>query len=75
MVTYLEADMLEYKVKWALENITTNRGSGGDGNPAELLKVLKDDAVKALHMIYKQIWKIHQWPQDWKTSVFILIPS
>ena len=75
VITHLEPYILECEVKWALGSITMNKASGGDEIPAELLKILKDDAVKALHMIYKQIWKIHQWPQDWKTSVFILIPS
>ena len=55
VVTHLEPDMLEYKVKWALENITRNRGSGGDGNPAELLKILKDKAVEVLHSMYQKI--------------------
>ena len=68
VVTHLEPDILEYKVKWALGNITTNKVSGGDGNPAELFQILKDDAVKVLHSIYQQIWKTQQWPQDWKMS-------
>ena len=66
MITHLEPDILEYKVKWALESITTNKGSGGDGIPVELFQILKDDAMKGLHSIYQQIWKTHQWPQDWK---------
>ena len=61
--------------KWAVGSITTNRASGSDGIPAELFQILKDDAVKVLHSIYQQIWKTHQWPQDWKTSVFIPIPK
>ena len=66
--------MLECEVKWALESITTNKASGGDGIPVELFQILKDDAVKVLHSIYQQIWKTQQWPQDWKRSVFIPIP-
>ena len=52
-----------------------NNASGGDGIPAELVQILKDDAVKVLHSICQQIWKTQQWPQDWKRSVFILIPK
>ena len=70
MVTHLEPDNLEFEVKWALGSITTNKASGGDGIPAELFQVLKDDAVKLLHSICQQIWKTQQWPQDWKRSVF-----
>jgi len=73
MITHLESDILEYEVKWALENITTNKARGGDGIPAELFQILKDDAVKVLHSICQQIWKSQQWPQDWKRSVFIPI--
>ena len=62
-------------MKWALESITTNKASGGDGIPAELFQILKDDAVKVLHSICQQIWKTQQWPQDWKRSVFISIPK
>ena len=75
VITHLESDILECKVKWALGNITTSKASGGDRIPAELFQILKDDAVKVLHSIYQQIWKTHQWPQDWKTSVFIPIPK
>ena len=75
MVTHLESDILECEVKQALGSITTKKDSGGDGIPAELLKILKDDAVKVLHSIREQIWKTQQWPQDWKTSVFIPIPK
>ena len=75
MITHLEPDILECKVKWALESITTTKGSGGDGIPVELFKILKDDAVKVLHSIHQQIWKTQQWPQDWKRSVFFLIPK
>ena len=73
MITHLEPDILECKVKWALGNITKNKASGGDGTPAELFQILKDDADKKLHSICQQIWKTQQWPQDWKTSVFIPI--
>ena len=75
MITGLEPDILECEVKWALESITTNKASGGDGIPAELFQILKDDAVKVLHSICQQIWKTQQWPQDWKRSVFIPIPK
>ena len=75
MITHLEPDILECEVKWALESITTNKASGGDRIPVELFQILKDDAVKVLHSIYQQIWKTQQWPQDWKRSVFILIPK
>ena len=73
VITYLEPDILECKVKWALGSITTNKASGGDGIPVELLQILKDDAVKVLHSICQHIWKTQQWPQDWKRSVFIPI--
>ena len=69
VITYLEPDILEYEVKWALGSITMNKASGGI--PVELFQILKDDAVKVLHSICQQIWKSQQWPQDWKTSVFI----
>ena len=62
-------------VKWALGSITMNKASGGDGIPVELLQILKDDAVKVLHSVWQQIWKTQQWSQDWKGSVFILIPK
>ena len=75
MITHLKPDILECKVKWALECITTNKASGGDGIPAELFQILKDDAVKVLHSICQQIWKTQQWLQDWKSSVFIPIPK
>ena len=75
MITHLEPDILECKVKWALGNITMNKAGGGDGIPAELFQILKDDAVKVLHSICQQIWKTQQWPQDWKRSVFISIPK
>ena len=75
MITDLEPDILECEVKWALESITTSKASGSDGIPVELFQILKDDAVKVLHSICQQIWKTQQWPQDWKRSVFILIPK
>ena len=75
MITNLEPDILECEVKWALESITRNKASGGDGIPLELFQILKDDAVKVPHSICQQIWKIQQWPQDWKRSVFISIPK
>ena len=65
MITDLEPDILEYEVKWALGRITTNKTSGGDGIPVELIQILKDDAVKGLQSISQQIWKTQQWPQDW----------
>ena len=75
VITHLEPDILECEVNWALESITTNKASGGDGIPVELFQILKDDAVKVLHSICQQIWKTQQWPQDWKRSVFIAIPK
>ena len=75
VITDLEPDILECEVKCALESITTNKASGGDGIPFELFQILKDDAVKVLHSICQQIWKTQQWPQDWKRSVFIPIPK
>ena len=75
VLTHLESDILEFKVKWDLGSIPRNKASGGDGIPAELLQILKDDAVKVLHSICQQIWKNQQWPQDWKKSVFIPIPK
>ena len=75
MISHLEPEIWESKVKWALGSITTNKASRGDGIPAELFQILKDDAVKVLHSICQQIWKTQQWPQDWKRSVFIPIPK
>ena len=75
VITNLEPDILEREVKWALESITTNKASGGDGIPAELFQILKDDVVKVLHSICQQIWKTQQQPQDWKRSVFNPIPK
>ena len=64
MITHLEPDILECEVKWALESITTNKASGGDGIPVELFQILKDDAVEVLHSICQHIWESQQWPQD-----------
>ena len=75
VITHLEPDILECEVKWALESITTNKASGGDGTPVELIQILKGDGVKVLHSISHQIWKTQQWPQDWKRSVFIPTPK
>ena len=75
MITHLEPDILECKVKWALGSINTNKSSGDNGIPAKLFEILKDDAVKVLHSICQQIWKTQQWPQDWKRSVFIPTPK
>ena len=75
MIIHLEPAILECEVKWALGSITMSKDSGGDGIPVELFQILKDDAVKVLHSIYKQIWKTQQWPRDWKRSVFIPIPE
>ena len=75
VVTYLEPDILNCEVKWALGSITRNKASGGDRIPVELFQILKDDAVKLLHSICQQIWKTQQLRQDWKSSVFIPIPQ
>ena len=75
VITHLKPDILECKVKWALESITMNTASRDDGIATELFQILKDDAVKVLHSICQQIWKTQQWPQDWKRSVFIPIPK
>ena len=75
VITYLDPDILECEVKWALGRITMNKASGGDGITAELIQILKGDAVKVLWLICQQIWKTQQWPQDWKRSVFIPIPK
>ena len=74
VVIHVEPDNLECAVKWALGSITMNKASGGDGIPTELFQMLKD-GIKVLHSICQQIWKTQQWPQDWKRSVFILIPK
>ena len=73
MITHLEPDILECEVKWALGRITMNKFGGGDGIPAELFQILKDDSM--LHSICQQIWRTQQWPQDWRRSVFIPIPK
>ena len=75
VITHLEPDIPKCEVKWALGSITMNKASGDDGIPVELFQSLKDDAVKVLHSIRKQIWKTEQWPQDWKRSVFIPTPK
>ena len=75
MITHIEPDILECKVKWALGSITMNKTSGIDGIPAELPQILKDDVIKVLHAICQQIWKTPRWPRDWKRSVFIWIPK
>ena len=66
VIIHLQPDTPECEVKWALEGITTNNASGGDGIPVELFQILKDDAVKVLHSMCQEIWKTQQWPQDWK---------
>ena len=75
VITHLEPHILEAKVKWALGSIAKNRASGGDGIPAELFQIPKDDAVKVLYSICQHFWKTQQWPQDWKSSVFIPVPK
>ena len=75
VITHLEPDILESEVNWGLGGITMNKASGGDGIPVELFQIIKDDAVRVLHSICQQIWKTQQWPQDWKSSVFIPIPK
>ena len=75
VVTHLEPKIQECEVKWTVGNITTNKASGGDGIPTELFQILSDDAVKTMHSICQKIWKIQQWSQDWKKSVFIPIPK
>ena len=75
MITHLEPDIVECKVKQALGSITTNKASGGDGILVELFQILKDDAVKGLHSVCQQTGKLQQWPQDWKKSLFISIPK
>ena len=75
VITHLDPDILECEIKWALENITTNKASGGDGIPVELFQILEDDAVEVLHSICQQIGKTQQWPQDWEKSVFNPIPK
>ena len=75
VITHLKPDILECEVKWALGSITINKASGGDGIPVDLFQILKDDTVKVLHSICQKIWKTQQWPQDWKKSIFTVIPK
>ena len=75
MITHLESDILECGIKWALESITMNKATGGDGIPVELFQILQYNAMKVLHSICQEIWKTQQWPQDWERSVFIPIPK
>ena len=75
VITHLEPDTLECEVKWALESITMNKTSGGDGIPVEIFQILNDDALKVLQSICQHIWKTQQWPWGWKRSVFIPIPK
>ena len=75
VITHVEPDILKCEVKWALESITMNKASGGDGIPVELFQILKVHAVKVLYSIWQQIWETQQWPKDWKSSVFIPIPK
>ena len=73
VITYLEPDILECEVKWALGGITMSKANGGEGIPVELFQILKNDAIEVLHSVCQQIGKTQQWPQDWKRSVFIPI--
>ena len=75
VISHLESDILECEVKWGLESITMNKASGGDGIPVELFQILIDDAVKVLRSICQEIWKTHQWPRDWKWSVFVPVSN
>ena len=75
VISHLETETLECKVKWALRSITMNKASGGDGISAELFRMFKEDSVKVLHSICQQIWKTQQWLQDWKRSLFTPIPK
>jgi len=75
VITHLQPDLLECEDKWASRSITMNKASRGNRTPAQLFQILKDAAVKGLHSLCQQIWKTQQWPQDWKRSVFILIPK
>ena len=75
LVTHLEPDILECEVKWTLGTIPMNKANRSDEILTELFQILKDDAVKVLHSIFRQIWKTQQWPQNWKSSVFIPIPK
>ena len=75
VVNHPEPNILESRLKWALESTVVNKASGYDRIPVELLKTLKDDAIKVLHSVCHLIWKIQQWPQDWKRSIFIPVPK
>ena len=75
VITHVQPDILKCKVKWDLGSITMNKASEGNGIPAELFQILKDDAVKVLYSVCQQIWKTQQWPRDWKRSIFISIPN
>ena len=75
VITHLEPDILKCEINWALRSITMNKAGGGDGIPAELFQILKDEAVTVLHSVGQQIWKTQQWPQNWKRSVFIPMPK
>ena len=75
VIIHLKPDISKCEVKWALRSITMNKAGKGDGIPVALFQILKKDAVKVLHSICQQIWKTQQWPQDWKSSVFIPIPK
>ena len=75
VITHLEPDILESKVNWIFGSIPVNKARDGDGIPAELFQILEDDAMKVIHSICQQTWKIQQWPQDWKRSVFIPVPK
>ena len=75
VITHSQPDILECEVKWALGNMNSSKASEGDAIPVEPFQILKDDAVKVLHLICQQFWKTQQWPQDWKRSVFIPIPK
>ena len=75
VISSLEPDILETEVKWALESITTNKASEGDGIPVELFQILKDDAERVLHSTCQQVWKTQQWSQDWERSVILPIPK
>ena len=75
VVTHLEPDILQCKVQWTLGSTTTSKARGDDGIPVELFQILEVDALKVLYSICQQIWKTQQWPEDWKSSVFIPIPK
>ena len=66
VVTHLESDMLECEVNWALGSITMSKAGDSDGFSAERFKILKNDAANVLHSVCQQIWKMQQWPKDWK---------